>query len=279
MVATGVGGATMSVLFKATDSVDFYYNSSLMGSFGRYGLNLGGGTLANITDGATDIIRFDGNQNVNIPNGDLNISGGSANVLDTFSSNITDTAGGNVTFATGIRTWGGVWAKNADLAEKYATVGDVDTAEIVATADQPRTVTVADRGSRDNIVGVVSTNPGFTLNWGEDGATVALVGRAPVKVNLDNGPIEIGDPITISAESGVGARATSAGTVVGTALEPYNRTSNGDRISVFVNPHRYVPEGTIQSLRQANEQLRDRQQQLVDTLCRLNQSAAVCTSQ
>lgn len=35
VLATGLGMANMSVLFKATDSVDFYYNSSLMGSFNR----------------------------------------------------------------------------------------------------------------------------------------------------------------------------------------------------------------------------------------------------
>lgn len=70
-----MGGATMSVLFKATDSVDFYYNDSIMGSFSQHGLDLGTSALANITDGATDMIRFDGSHNVEIPNGNLDMGG------------------------------------------------------------------------------------------------------------------------------------------------------------------------------------------------------------
>lgn len=75
VLAAGLGAANMSVLFKATDSIDFYYNSSIMGSFTQHGLDLGAGALSNITDGATDMLRFDGSQNVEIPNGDLGVNG------------------------------------------------------------------------------------------------------------------------------------------------------------------------------------------------------------
>ncbi|HDQ88593.1 MAG TPA: hypothetical protein ENN92_00370 [candidate division WWE3 bacterium] len=50
---------------------------------------------------------------------------------------------------------------------------------------------------------------------------VALAGRVPVKVSLENGPIKAGDPITIGSTAGVGVKATQSGMIVGRALQSY----------------------------------------------------------
>lgn len=78
------------------------------------------------------------------------------------------------------------------------------------------------------VLGVVSTAPGVTLGgYGREElfhyrtVPLALAGRVPVKVNDENGPIEVGDRITPSSEPGVGMRANEDDLVVGIALEPH----------------------------------------------------------
>lgn len=157
----------------------------------------------------------------------------------------------------------------ADIAEFYPTEEGVGAGDIVATTENvinyeaegadPLTgqikslgeqeLSVLKRASADDagILGIVSTGPFQT--FGKDinkaGVTtkpIALVGRVPVKVNLDNGPIKPGDLITLSTTTpGVGMRAgNNAATTIGTALTKFdensNKNSNGvGKINVFVN--------------------------------------------
>ena len=88
--------------------------------------------------------------------------------------------------------------------------------------------------NREKLAGAISTSPaivfegsgikalGGVYEWEENKAPLALAGRIPVKVSLDNGPISIGDPITISSTTpGVGVKAVTSGKVIGYALENY----------------------------------------------------------
>ncbi|MBX7144149.1 MAG: hypothetical protein K1X79_06840 [Oligoflexia bacterium] len=84
--------------------------------------------------------------------------------------------------------------------------------------------------SRRKVLGVVSTEPGVLLGGykGEQlniykKVPVALKGRVPVKVCLENGPIEPGDRITLSSTPGVGMRAATSEdpSIVGIALESF----------------------------------------------------------
>ncbi|HEY4506293.1 MAG TPA: hypothetical protein VJJ24_02515 [Candidatus Paceibacterota bacterium] len=96
------------------------------------------------------------------------------------------------------------------------------------------------------IVGVVSTAPALAINGsnvtlGPDREAtstrplIALVGRVPVKVNLENGPILKGDLVSASSEAGVGKRAISGEQTVGFALEDWSGSSgDSDRVLVFV---------------------------------------------
>lgn len=67
-------------------------------------------------------------------------------------------------------------------------------------------------------------------------AYVLSNGRAGVKVSSKNGSIQVNDYITSSNEPGVGMRATEDGTVLGTALEAFDKNGVGV-ISVQVSPH------------------------------------------
>jgi len=121
----------------------------------------------------------------------------------------------------------------------------------------PKTDSEYDR----HALGIVSTAPGLSL--GEDnGQTggvitsitgeevtsgqakvvpIALSGRVPVKANLENGPIVKGDAITTSSVAGVGMKATSAGKIVGYALEDFTENDADGKVLVFVSNEFYQP--------------------------------------
>jgi hypothetical protein len=82
----------------------------------------------------------------------------------------------------------------------------------------------------NSVVGVISTEPGLYLkDWEKNksnGRPVALVGRVPVKVTLENGPIERGDYLVASSTPGYAMKATKGGMIVGRAMEDFNPEKN-----------------------------------------------------
>lgn len=150
--------------------------------------------------------------------------------------------GGDVTAAT-YRT------QNSDLAENYqAFESNLEAGDIVTfsnTNNNDKTQTTDNFGLRkadqvNKMVGVISTKPGMTLGQDKEDPNyveqlpVALSGRVPVKVNLEGGPITIGDKITLSSVPGVGTKAVSSTETIGIALENYSSSGQG-QIMVFVN--------------------------------------------
>jgi hypothetical protein len=94
-----------------------------------------------------------------------------------------------------------------------------------------------------NIIGVISTSPVSSFGMGVNDtssstAPVALIGRVPLKVVAENGPIAVGDPITTSSTPGVGMKATRPGRIVGIALNVWDGEGVGE-IEVFTNPGWY----------------------------------------
>ena len=137
----------------------------------------------------------------------------------------------------------------ADLAENYYTKDDSIVAGHIVSIDE--TLPAGAKKSANlydsQMLGVVSTAPGWTLDdaiglgFGRS-VPVALVGRVPVKVNGENGPINVGDLITSSSTPGVGMRATRAGYVIGRALTAFSgdpSTGSGQEgvVLAFVNTH------------------------------------------
>jgi len=161
-----------------------------------------------------------------------------------------------------------------DVAENYPTKDSALEAAEVVTLDKDNPVFVKRSSSAydSKLLGVVSTEPGVLLGGfktsksqflGETQVPIALSGRVPVKVSLENGPINVGDPLTsASSTPGAAMKATRAGRIIGIALESFDGTtiqchtdiietaggatttsedcqlqSEIGKVMVFINPH------------------------------------------
>jgi hypothetical protein len=105
----------------------------------------------------------------------------------------------------------------------------------------------------DKLFGVISTAPGVLLG-DTTGMTlhtmvrpVAIAGRVPVKISLENGDIKVGDRLAASSRPGVAMKALEYEPTVGLALENFTTDSqkggNGTgRIIMFVNLARGRPD-------------------------------------
>jgi len=123
-----------------------------------------------------------------------------------------------------------------DLAETYNTTDEtLEPGDLVMVTEE-MLVQRAEFTNRDQLIGIISTKPGFTLGGGVFGSKVeepteeqikeyqvlvALAGRVPVKVSLDNGEIRPGDALTIGLDAGKAVKATDSGMIVARALEAF----------------------------------------------------------
>ncbi|MDP2669183.1 MAG: hypothetical protein Q8P07_05110, partial [bacterium] len=139
-----------------------------------------------------------------------------------------------------------------DIAERYPSNEAVEAGDIMAvdTATSSR-ASIKKAIFGETALGVVSTHPAIAINGSElilgatsEGTTtrplVALVGRVPVKVMLDDfgTPIKKGDLITLSGVPGIGMKATTSGQTIGVALEDFSPPlapsyQGGDKGEVF----------------------------------------------
>ncbi len=125
----------------------------------------------------------------------------------------------------------------ADVAEKYVVLdSSVTVGDIVSLSPRVLEVGKSEKSYDEKMLGIVSGNPGVILAGNlENGLPIALSGRVPVKISLENGPIQIGDPITSSDVPGVGMRATKSGRIIGYALENFDGNNRENTVLVFVN--------------------------------------------
>jgi hypothetical protein len=88
------------------------------------------------------------------------------------------------------------------------------------------------------VLGVVSTSPGMLIGHIEDSDSapvmVALAGRVPVKVTMENGPIKKGDYLTPSPTPGKAMKATKAGIVIGQAMTEYTDPDTPGIVVAFI---------------------------------------------
>ncbi len=135
---------------------------------------------------------------------------------------------------------GGGWSSASfDYAEKFPYVNEtsVSKGDLVSVVANDGVIETLDRASRqydENLVGIVSTQPGFIggIPWddseGENKKSpnlekaVALAGRVPVKVSTINGPLKTGDRVTSSNLPGIGMRSSQAGFSAGYVLQNFN---------------------------------------------------------
>ncbi len=169
-------------------------------------------------------------------------------VLTTASNTVFRVTDAGDAYADGAFTGAG-----ADLAEYFATQNPALGAGQLVCADPSTNNTVTQcSGPNSSPIGVISTNPAFIGNIIGDGSEdlrhnpkyrlVGLLGQIDTVVDASTGPITIGDAITSSPTPGLGVKATSAGHIVGYALEPL--ASGTGTIRVLVQPSWYSPAVT-----------------------------------
>jgi len=135
----------------------------------------------------------------------------------------------------------------ADLAENYLTYDKTLEAGDVVSIDSAKDVAVKKASIGDQrAIGIIATKPAIVIG-NTDGTTegvktsitgeevrtgqaktvpVALAGRVPVKVTLENGPIKRGDFLTVSSiKPGYAAKAIKPGVTIGRALEEFDGTN------------------------------------------------------
>jgi len=133
-----------------------------------------------------------------------------------------------------IRADGYGWfsAGHNDLAENYQLNGSAERGEIVG-ADPQNKLQVTLANNNQSIMGIISTKPGAVMDatggfsiggdtkesYTNEKVPVAAVGSVPVIVTGNPGAINNGDAISLSTIPGIGAKATTAGRIVGNALE------------------------------------------------------------
>ncbi len=125
----------------------------------------------------------------------------------------------------------------ADYPEWYPGDGILAPMDIAVISDVPNPVEdetakyLMSRSSvpyESRILGVISDPVRGAAGGERKNETylpLVLVGRVPVKVSTESGPIKIGDRITSSSIPGTGMKATTSGVTVGIALEGYDGTS------------------------------------------------------
>lgn len=256
-IGTQTGGAGGTVNIANGGSGSLVENG---GAGGIVTLVAGGvGTVSNGNDGTVTIGHSSGKKNAT-----LNVYG-TTTVM--FKGNATTNGvchtGSDLDGADSTNTYSLVACSSGpgDVAEMYSTYNDVEAGDIVSMGDD--TITYEASGADPYtgqvyslgmvtmnkmrkaelgdaaIAGIISTAPFQTfgkdvLKVDPQAKPLALVGRVPVKVNLEGGPIKAGDKITLSSVPGVGKKATSSGITVGMALQDYEGPGEG-KVLVLVN--------------------------------------------
>nr|NQU94034.1 hypothetical protein [Bacteroidota bacterium] len=141
-----------------------------------------------------------------------------------------------------------------DIAEFYkrgtnANMAEIVSIDLVTGLQVNQTTTAYEKG----IIGIISTDPyqvfGETVPE-ELRVPLAITGRVPVKVTLENGIIKSGDRITSSHLPGIGMKATKAGTTVGIAIEGFNgNTQISPELQNIINDL----ENRIETLKKLNQ--------------------------
>jgi hypothetical protein len=251
----------------------------------KNGLNFTGAwTSINYPNG----LVFKGGNDVSIEGGDLRAS------LDLVVNGTIWSETGDVRVSENLNVSGSVtanhfWGPLNDLAEAFPASESLEPGDVVMMDPNPPShTTVWDQSAIDDkklargkkipmaiqksrgaytptVMGILSTAPGFLLSEAQEGEKyypVALTGRVPVKVSLENGAIEKGDFLASSSLPGVAMKATQPGLTIGIALEDFTGAKGETgKILCFVQVGERNMAQTVKSLRdQAAALERDNQE-------------------
>ncbi len=136
-------------------------------------------------------------------------------------------------------------AGHGDLAENYQISGTALRGSLISVDNDNAKIVTVSSPNKSSLIGVVSTKPGAVMDvdggfqiayitkqtYTNEKAPVALIGATPVLVTSQNGSINIGDAIGISAIPGFGAKMVTAGNIVGKALEKLDTNNTCQAVS------------------------------------------------
>ncbi|HVY72769.1 MAG TPA: hypothetical protein VG984_01805 [Candidatus Paceibacterota bacterium] len=175
----------------------------------------------------------------------INGGGGSGGLLTAAAATQeTGGKGGDGVLIISVYATSSANATGNDYAEMFpVSDSSISSGDIVAVDNTtPVSMRMARGGEHASLAGIVSTAPGQIL--GDASAPgqkpIAFSGRVPTKVNLENGPIHVGDRIAPSFVAGVGKKAGPLDDSVGIALEAYDGTSDSNQILVFLDLHQGI---------------------------------------
>jgi len=149
---------------------------------------------------------------------------------------------GNV-YADGAFSPGG-----ADLADMLPAVEGLEPGDVLVINAEGK-LARSNQVYQTSVAGVYSTNPGFLGGMSDDSSLsgripLAVAGVVPVKVTVENGPIQPGDLLTTSSTPGYAMRADPVtvngitfypgGTIIGKALEVLEDSTGVIRVLVML---------------------------------------------
>ena len=170
----------------------------------------------------------------------LTIEGGSGNLIACYPDGGRDP--GDAVFR--VEADGDVYADGTIYSPTAMVVGSADVAERINVSEWVEAGDVVEIDPEHSgffrkatglysrrVAGIISTSPGVILGndidsqsdqWDDNRPVLAIAGRVPVKVSIENGPIAVGDLLVSSSVPGIAMRgdpAVSIGAVVGKAME------------------------------------------------------------
>ena len=161
-------------------------------------------------------------------------NGGSGGIVITVYATSSPNAAGND------------YAEMFPVSNPGITAGDI----VAVDAGIPISMKLAVASDDAPLAGIIATDPGQLL--GDKNAVgsrpVALSGRVPAKVNLEGGPISIGDRIAPSSVPGVGKKAGPFDDSVGIALNSFPGSADGSSqgsVTVFIDLQRGIDVNAI----------------------------------
>jgi hypothetical protein len=127
-----------------------------------------------------------------------------------------------------------VGAGGGDVAEVVNSTDRLEKGEVAVISGDMK-LDESQKAYDDAVAGIISTNPGVVLEDTRDGEKLALTGIVPVKVTMENGPIEHGDMITSSSTPGKAMKCRNMekceNAIIGKAMEA---TEKEGKINVLV---------------------------------------------
>ena len=211
---------------------------------GQIRFPVGGSTMANVamklnapntpsssTTTGTAVITGGVGVSGNITSGNLSVGTGTITVNNIVNSGSNATGKiGNSTTSFNTIFAKATSAQYADVAEKYVADKIYPPGTVVEFGGQAE-VTITTVSSSPAVAGIISTNPAFIMNAGENNinaVAVALLGRVPCRVV---GDIKKGDRLVSSDIPGVAKKLNPAeyqpGCILGKALENYSSSEPG----------------------------------------------------